>query len=155
MMKPDTALRQDVERRVAAGITPEMATAQRRRFVTLHGLILFSLLLNLLVALASRPASSWQIVISAVAVVVLVAFTVRGYLRLVPQTGVSISDAEVTEVASRSHRCERCQDVMLPEDDECPQCGVLRHPRWTLAFGIAFGVGMTILALWRAGFFKQ
>ena len=57
------------------------------------------------------------------------------------------------DVASKSQRCARCQGVILPEESECPQCGMLRHPRWALAFGIAFGIGMTALALWRIGFF--
>jgi hypothetical protein len=153
MKTEGSVLAQDVQRRVAVGITPEMAAAQRRRFATLQGLLLLSLVINLLAALADRAASSWQVVLWASAVGGLAALMVRGYRRLVAHPGRTASEAELAEVASRSQRCGRCQNVILPEERECPQCGVLRHPSWTLAFGIAFGVGMTALALWRAGLF--
>ena len=149
----DTALGQDVQQRLAAGTTPEMAAAQRKRFATLQSLILLSVVLNFVQALASRTARSWQVALWASAVVVLAALMARAYRRLAPHPGRVSSEAEVAAVASRSQRCGRCRTVILPDEGECSRCGMLRHPRWALAFGIAFGLGMTALALWRAGFF--
>jgi uncharacterized paraquat-inducible protein A len=142
---------EDVERRVAMGLTPEMAAASRRRFVVLQGFILMSLVFNLVAALAGHEPSSWQVVVNALAVVVVAALVVRGYQRLGPRVGRAVSGEELAAVATMSRRCERCECVVLPEEDECPRCGSVKHPRLTLTFGVAFGVGMTLLALWRVG----
>ena len=155
MSVDDSALRRDVQRRIAAGFTPEMAAASRRRHAVLQSLILLGLVINLAFLVSSSQPRTWLGGASAVAVVLLAALAVRGYRRLVPHPGQASSEDDLAEIASKSHRCEGCNGVILPEESECPLCGSVRHPRLTLAFGIAFGLGMTMLALWRAGVFGK
>ena len=150
----DPAFREDLRRRVADGITPEMAGASRGRFAILQGTILLALVLDVAFALPERAASARSI-FSMAAMAVVVGATVWRYGRFSPRAGHAVSEDELAALAARSYRCARCQAVVLPEEEECPQCGSLRQPRRALAFGIVFGISMTMLALWRAGLLEQ
>jgi len=149
----DPTFRDDLGRRVAEGLTPEMSGASRRRFALLQGAIILGLGLIFVSTLAVKGPASAQTLLSTTALVVVVTATVWRYRRLSPQPGHSFSDGELSAVANRSYRCTTCRTIVLPGETECPQCGGLKHPRWALAFGIMFGVAMTALALWRAGGF--
>jgi hypothetical protein len=151
MPDKDPTLEQDVRQRLTAGMTPGLVAARRQRYLPLQILMLLALVTSL--ALSSRTLPQWQVALTALAVVVLAVLTVRGYRRIVAQPGTQPSAAEVAALVSASWRCGTCREVVLPFESECPRCGAISHPGWTLAFGIAFGLGMSLLALWRAGYF--
>jgi hypothetical protein len=146
----DPAFREDLQRRVADGLTSEMAVASRGRFAILQVAIVLALALDVAFTLP-EGATSARSIVSMAAIVVVVGATAWRYRRFSPRPGHTVSEDELAALAAQSYRCGGCQTVVLPEEAECPRCGALRHPRRTLAFGIAFGIAMTMLALWRAG----
>jgi len=146
----DLAFQADLQRRVAEGLTPEMAVASRARFAILQVAILLALGLDVAFAFPGG-ATSARSILSMAAIVVVLGAMARRYRRFSPRPGHAVSEGELAAIAARSYRCGGCQTVVLPEEADCPRCGALRHPRRALAFGIVFGVGMTMLALWRAG----
>jgi hypothetical protein len=147
----DPTLKDDVRRRVAMGLTPEMAAASRKRFALLQGTVILALALNLISTLNQGGAMSVGALLSIVALAVVVVAAAWRYWRLSPRPGQTPSDSDVDALLGHSYRCARCNTVVLPAETECPQCGAVKHPRWTLAFGIVFGFAMFALALWRAG----
>jgi hypothetical protein len=150
MAAEDPTFRDDLRRRVAQGRTPEMASASRTRFVLLQGLVILALGIDWLSALRSRPAQAW---VSGLVLILLVAAAAWRYGRFSPEGGLAVTDDELASLSARSYRCGTCRTVVLPAESECPQCGALKHPHRTLAFGIAFGLAMTGWCLWRAGLF--
>jgi hypothetical protein len=148
----DPTLRDDLHRRAAEGITPEMSAASRRRFALLQAALLVALAIDL-VAVLSAGAAPVRSLASTAALAVVLGATIWRYRRFSPRSGQVLANDDVAALLPRSFRCSRCHTVVLPEESECPRCGSLRNPKWALVFGVLFGVSMTVLALWRAGMF--
>lgn len=102
----DPTFRDDLGRRVAEGLTPEMSGASRRRFALLQGAIILALGLILVSTLAAKGPTSAQTLLSITALVVVVTATVWRYRRFSPRPGHVSKDGELSAVANRSYRCD-------------------------------------------------
>lgn len=151
----DHVFMNDLERRIAQGLTPEMVAASRRRYAILQGAVALALGLDLTFRLAREGPTSLGSLLSMAALFVVLAVSAWRYQRFAPGNRGIRGATDLAAVARQSYRCRDCRTILLPAESECPTCGTVRHPRSTLAFGILFGLGMTALALWRAGFFDK
>jgi hypothetical protein len=131
-----------------------MARAMRRRAVVFDACVLAMVVTSARETYLRRSPLPLRLA-AGLGLAVLVIVLILKYSRIRAVAGRHATDEEVTEAARGARACGRCSTTVLGSEAECPQCGLLQHPRAALLFGIAFGIGMFLLALWRTGWFAR
>jgi hypothetical protein len=155
MAGEDAAFTRDVERRVAEGVTREMALASLRRHLVLLGAFALAFGMDIAAWRGGHGTLTPSAGLPTLLLLALVGAAVWRFIRWAPRPGGALPADELGSIAARSYRCGTCGTTVLPGETECPLCGGVRHPRWALAFGIFFGLGMVVLVLWSSGFFGR
>ena len=156
MNEADPAFAEDVRRRLEQGRTPELSASLRRRSLVLPACAAAVVLMDLGAELGGgAPLSSPYAFFKIGILILLVAGTVYRYRRLAPAPAPPVTSEALARAAAKGRRCAHCQTIVLPGEDECPNCGAVEHGGRTLAFGILCGLGMFALALWRAGLLSR